>query len=57
MENWSRLGRSTKDLLELVDFFSSENVQVISDKEKFGTFTSQGKVMLSVFRAFAEFDS
>ncbi|EOH93330.1 hypothetical protein UAW_02578 [Enterococcus haemoperoxidus ATCC BAA-382] len=56
VESWSRLGRSTKDLLELVDFFSEKNVQVISDKEKFDTSTPQGKVMLTVFQAFAEFE-
>lgn len=56
VESWSRLGRSTKDLIDLVEFFSEKKVNVISDKEKFDTFTPQGKLMLTVFQAFAEFE-
>lgn len=56
VESWSRLGRSTKDLIDLVDFFSQKKVNVISDKEKFDTSTPQGKLMLTVFQAFAEFE-
>lgn len=56
VESWSRLGRSTKDLINLVDFFSTKDVKVISDKENFDTSTPQGKLMLTVFQAFAEFE-
>ncbi|WP_321383506.1 recombinase family protein [uncultured Enterococcus sp.] len=56
VESWSRLGRSTKDLIDLVDFFSSKNVKLISDKENFDTTTPQGRLMLTVFQAFAQFE-
>lgn len=56
VESWSRLGRSTRDLIDLVEFFSRKKVNVISDKERFDTFTPQGKLMLTVFQAFAEFE-
>lgn len=56
VESWSRLGRSTKDLINLMDFFSEKGVNVISDKEQFDTSTAQGKLMLTVFQAFAEFE-
>ncbi|CAM3372874.1 recombinase family protein [Vagococcus fessus] len=56
IESWSRLGRSTRDLIELVDFFSEKGVQVISVKENFDTTTPQGKLMLTVFQAFSEFE-
>lgn len=56
VESWSRLGRSTKDLINLVEFFSSKKVKVISDKENFDTSNPQGRLMLTVFQAFAEFE-
>lgn len=56
IESWSRLGRSTKDLINLMDFFSEKEVNVISHKEQFDTSTAQGKLMLTVFQAFAEFE-
>ena len=56
IESWSRLGRSTKDLINLMDFFSENEVNVISHKEQFDTSTPQGKLMLTVFQAFAEFE-
>lgn len=56
VESWSRLGRSTRDLIDLVEFFYEKKVNVISAKEKFDTSTPQGKLMLTVFQAFAEFE-
>lgn len=56
VESWSRLGRSTRDLIDLVEFFDKKKVNVISAKEKFDTSTPQGKLMLTVFQAFAEFE-
>lgn len=56
VESWSRLGRSTKDLINLVEVFSEKDVKVISHKENFDTSTAQGKLMLTVFQAFAEFE-
>lgn len=56
VESWSRLGRSTRDLIDLVEFFDKKKVNVISAKEKFDTSTPQGKLMLTVFQAFSEFE-
>lgn len=56
VESWSRLGRSTKELIELVDYFKDKKVKVISLKENFDTSTPQGRLMMTMFQAFAEFE-
>ena len=56
IESFSRLGRSTKDLIELVEWFENKGVKIISCKENFDTNTPQGKLMLIVFQAFSQFE-
>lgn len=56
VESFSRLGRSTKDLIELVDYFEGKGVKLVSIKENFDTHTPQGKLMLTVFQAFSQFE-
>ncbi|WP_335872300.1 recombinase family protein [Bacillus sp. 2205SS5-2] len=56
VDSFSRLGRSTKDLIELVEYFESKIVKLISVKENFDTNTPQGKLMLTVFQAFSQFE-
>ncbi|AOM11384.1 recombinase family protein [Bacillus thuringiensis] len=56
VESFSRLGRSTKDLIELVEYFEQKGVKLISLKENFDTQTPQGKLMLTVFQAFSQFE-
>lgn len=56
IESFSRLGRSTKDLIELVEYFEENKVKIISTKENFDTHTPQGKLMLTVFQAFSQFE-
>ena len=56
IESFSRLGRSTKDLIDLVYFFEKKGVKVISIKENFDTQTPQGKLMMTVFQAFSQFE-
>ena len=56
VESWSRLGRSTKDLIELAEWFHAHGVRLVSLKENFDTSTPQGKLMMTVFQAFAEFE-
>lgn len=56
IEIWSRLGRSTKELIELVDYFKDKKVKIISLKENFDTSTPQGRFMMTMFQAFAEFE-
>jgi hypothetical protein len=43
-------------LIELVEYFESKNVKLISIKENFDTNTPQGKLMLTVFQAFSQFE-
>lgn len=56
VESFSRLGRSTKDLIELVEWFEGKGVKLLSVKENFDTTTPQGKLMLTVFQAFSQFE-
>ena len=56
IESFSRLARSTKDLIELVEFFEGRGVKIVSIKENFDTNTPQGKLMLTVFQAFSQFE-
>ncbi|WP_291634339.1 recombinase family protein [Clostridium sp.] len=56
IESFSRLGRSTRDLIELVEYFKNKRVTLISIKENFDTNTPQGNLMLTVFEAFSQFE-
>lgn len=54
--DYSRLARSTKDLLNLVQTLSEKGVRLISLKENLDTSTPQGRLMLTVFAGLAEFE-
>lgn len=56
VESYSRLARSTSDLLKLVDRFKNKGVEFISKKENIDTSTPQGKLMLTMFAAIYEFE-
>lgn len=56
VHDFSRLARSTSDLLKIVEELHGKNVQVISLKENFDTSTSTGKLMLTMMAAIAEFE-
>ncbi len=56
VESWSRLGRSLADLLELLQWFETKGVQVVSIKENYDTSTPQGRFILTIFQAMAEFE-
>lgn len=56
IESFSRLARSTKDLLELVEHFNSKNVSIVSFKENLDSATPTGKLMLTMIGAIAEFE-
>lgn len=56
VHDFSRLARSTSDLLKIVEVLHGKNVQVISLKENFDTSTSTGKLMLTMLAAIAEFE-
>lgn len=55
-ESISRLARSTRDLLTIIDELTEKKVQFISEKERIDTTTPQGKFMLTVFAALAELE-
>ena len=55
-ESFSRLARSTRDLLEIVEDLTSKGVQFVSLKENIDTSTPQGKFMLTVFAGLAQLE-
>lgn len=56
VESFSRLSRSTKDLLSTVATLTDRGVNLVSDKEKVDTTTPQGRFMLTVFAALSELE-
>ena len=56
VESISRFTRNTRDLLNLIDELSNNNVQFISMKEKADTSTPSGKFMHTVFGAIAQLE-
>ena len=56
VESISRLARSTKDLLNIVDELKNKGVTFVSQKESIDTNTPQGKFMLTVFAAMADLE-
>ena len=56
VESISRLARSTKDLLEIVDEIKNKGAFFVSQKENIDTDTPQGKFMLTVFAAMADLE-
>lgn len=53
---FSRLARSTKDLLTIVEQLQSKGVHIVSDKENIDSRTATGKLMLTMIGAIAEFE-
>lgn len=56
IESYSRLARSTKDLINLVEQLKDKGVNLISAKENIDTSTPQGKLMFTIFAGLAEFE-
>lgn len=56
IHEFSRLARSTKDLLDIVETLNNKGVQLISNKENLDTSTATGKLMLTMIGAIAEFE-
>jgi DNA invertase Pin-like site-specific DNA recombinase len=56
VESYSRLSRSTKDLLETVEKLKEKGVEFVSKKENIDTSTPTGKLMLTVFAGIYEFE-
>ena len=56
VSEFSRLARSTKDLLDIVQKLKEKQVQVISLKENFDTSTPAGELAMTLFAAIATFE-
>ena len=56
VESLSRLGRSTKDLIWLMETFNTKGVNLISLKESIDTTTSTGKLLFTLMSAIAQFE-
>lgn len=56
VHDFSRLARSTKDLLDIVEKLNSKGVHLVSNKEHVDSSTPQGKLMLTMIGAIAEFE-
>ena len=56
IHDFSRLARSTKDLLEIVDQLTAKGVHLVSNKENIDSSTPAGKLMLTMIGAIAEFE-
>ncbi len=56
IHDFSRLARSTKDLLEIVETLNKKGVHLVSNKENIDSSTPTGKLMLTMIGAIAEFE-
>ena len=56
VEEFSRLGRSTADLLAIVRQIEEKNAKFISLKEQFDTTTPAGRLQMTMMAAIAEFE-
>lgn len=56
IHDFSRLARSTKDLLDIVELLNRKGVTLISNKENIDTSTPTGKLMLTMIGAINEFE-
>lgn len=56
IESLSRLGRSSKDLLILIDEWEKQGVKLVSLKENVDTSTPTGKLLTTVLSAICQFE-
>lgn len=56
IHDFSRLARSTKDLLDIVERLKEKGVHLVSNKENIDSSTPQGKLMLTMIAAIYEFE-
>ena len=56
IHDFSRLARSTKDLLNIIERLDAKGVKLVSNKENIDTHTPTGKLMLTMIGAIAEFE-
>ena len=56
IHDFSRIARSTKDLLAIVETLNAKDVHLVSNKENIDTSTPTGKLMLTMIGAINEFE-
>ena len=56
VESLSRLGRSTKDLIWLMETINTKGVNLVSLKESIDTTSSTGKLLFTLMSALAQFE-
>ena len=56
VESLSRLGHSTKGLIELTELFERKGVHLVSLKESIDTSSSTGKFLFTLMSAIAQFE-
>ncbi|MBP1560110.1 MAG: recombinase family protein [Oscillospiraceae bacterium] len=56
VHDFTRLARSTKDLLDIVEQLKVKGIRLVSNKESIDTSTPTGKLMLTFIGAIAEFE-
>ena len=56
VSEFSRLSRSTKDLLETIETLHNKGVKVVSNKEQFDTTSATGKLLLTLMAAINQFE-
>lgn len=56
IHDFSRLARSTTDLLQIVEQLQVKGINLVSNKESIDTSTPQGKLMLTMIGAINEFE-
>lgn len=56
IHDFSRLARSTKDLLDIVEQLNNKGIHLVSNKENIDSSTPTGKLMLTMIGAIAEFE-
>ena len=56
IHDFSRIARSTKDLLSIVEMLNEKKINLVSNKENIDTSTPTGKLMLTMIGAINEFE-
>jgi DNA invertase Pin-like site-specific DNA recombinase len=56
IHDFSRLARSTKDLLEIVELLTNKKIALVSNKEKIDSSTDTGMLMLTMIGAINTFE-
>ena len=56
IESLSRLGRSVKNLAELMELFNEKNIRLVSLKETIDTTSSTGRLLFTIISSLSQFE-